>query len=431
MVTYQNRATWITRLWKKHFAKFFAPDLIATPFALVDEILDKLPIDWSNPALKFCDPCCGSGRFLMSLKYRLLAAGHTEKHIIENMLYGMDIDPVNTAGTVAMLGGSPYNHNIRTGNSLTEKWEMKFDVIVGNPPYQAIDRNGTRNNKKDNLWSQFVVLAFEQLSKAGSSVAMITPTSWMSPSTNKKGGSLLQKHFLTNQLKHLEVNTVGHYFPGVGSQFSWYVVQCVPAHKETSIRFKDVDGVIKSSTADLSGFMFLPPNLDSLTLSIFSKTTFSSTQPLPFIRSTEYATYNKKLVGKWSKVKTEIFKYQAFHTAVQDLYFSFNHSLAAVPKVYISFSGYSTPRLDLNGEYGVTECGMCCMVEPEVVYQVVGSKVYQFLLRTAKWSGFNSQWLITNGLPLVDLSRSWTDEELYAHFNLTADEIKLIEDTVK
>jgi len=34
-------------------------------------------------------------------------------------------------------------------------------------------------------------------------------------------------------------------------------------------------------------------------------------------------------------------------------------------------------------------------------------------------------------VPLVDLTRSWTDAELYAHFNLTQDEIDLIEATVK
>jgi len=33
-------------------------------------------------------------------------------------------------------------------------------------------------------------------------------------------------------------------------------------------------------------------------------------------------------------------------------------------------------------------------------------------------------------IPAVDLSRSWTDEELYKHFNLTEEEIKLIEETV-
>jgi len=31
----------------------------------------------------------------------------------------------------------------------------------------------------------------------------------------------------------------------------------------------------------------------------------------------------------------------------------------------------------------------------------------------------------------TDLTRSWTDEELYEHFDLTKDEIKFIEETVK
>jgi hypothetical protein len=33
--------------------------------------------------------------------------------------------------------------------------------------------------------------------------------------------------------------------------------------------------------------------------------------------------------------------------------------------------------------------------------------------------------------PIVDLTHSWTDQELYEHFNLTEAEIKLIKETVK
>jgi site-specific DNA-methyltransferase (adenine-specific) len=34
-------------------------------------------------------------------------------------------------------------------------------------------------------------------------------------------------------------------------------------------------------------------------------------------------------------------------------------------------------------------------------------------------------------IPKVDFSKSWTDAELYIHFNLTQDEINLIEKTIK
>ena len=34
-------------------------------------------------------------------------------------------------------------------------------------------------------------------------------------------------------------------------------------------------------------------------------------------------------------------------------------------------------------------------------------------------------------VPIVDFSQKWTDEKLYKHFNLTKDEIDLIEESIK
>lgn len=49
---------------------------------------------------------------------------------------------------------------------------MKFDVVIGNPPYQG----PTKASKK--LWPQFISKAFE-LVKDGGAVYLITPTTWL------------------------------------------------------------------------------------------------------------------------------------------------------------------------------------------------------------------------------------------------------------
>lgn len=75
---------------------------VFTPAELVDEMLDKLPSEvWSNKDLTWCDPSCGNGNFLVAIKKRLMVGLkdviHDEKerkqYILENMLYGVDIDP--------------------------------------------------------------------------------------------------------------------------------------------------------------------------------------------------------------------------------------------------------------------------------------------------------------------------------------------------
>ena len=66
----------------------------------------------------------------------------------------------------------------------------------------------------------------------------------------------------------------------------------------------------------------------------------------------------------------------------------------------------------------------------EGALSVFNSKLFKYLVQENRTSGFVQIYVVKN-LPYVDLSRSWTDAELYAHFNLTEEEINLIESTIK
>jgi len=68
--------------------------------------------------------------------------------------------------------------------------------------------------------------------------------------------------------------------------------------------------------------------------------------------------------------------------------------------------------------------------EAESLKSFLFSNVAQFIIKTHKGSNENSK-NVFKLIPAVDFTRSWTDAELYAHFNLTQDEIDLIEATVK
>ena len=47
-----------------------------------------------------------------------------------------------------------------------------------------------------------------------------------------------------------------------------------------------------------------------------------------------------------------------------------------------------------------------------------------------KWSQYNEP-KILNMLPALDFTRTWTNTEIYQHFNLTPEEIEYIENNVK
>jgi hypothetical protein len=69
---------------------------VFTPPALVNEMLDKLPADvWTDPTKTWLEPAAGDGNFLVEIKARLLKAGHDEKHILDNMIFSIELLPDN------------------------------------------------------------------------------------------------------------------------------------------------------------------------------------------------------------------------------------------------------------------------------------------------------------------------------------------------
>lgn len=105
-----------------------------TPEKVVNELIDRLYENDANLKAKtICDPCCGTGNFLLSLGV---------KGIDYSNLYGQDIDPIsvflsriNIALMAPEMSALDIRSRIIVGNTYFETFTKKFDIIVGNPPW--------------------------------------------------------------------------------------------------------------------------------------------------------------------------------------------------------------------------------------------------------------------------------------------------------
>ena len=88
---------------------------VFTPMKLVNEMLDKLPKSvWKNKDLKWLDPVAGMGNFSIAVYIRLMEGLKDEindnedrkKHILENMLYMVEIDKNNVFMMKKILCGN-------------------------------------------------------------------------------------------------------------------------------------------------------------------------------------------------------------------------------------------------------------------------------------------------------------------------------------
>ena len=174
---------------------------IVTPHKTVVDMVDLLPADVWNPETTFLDPACKGGEFLKEIYNRLMETESLKaiypndivrsNHILSNQIFGISISEVSKKRTTDSLNGFGYNIKIIPGyidkikgkclgskEDGTEKTmfdiikeefnRMKFDVVIGNPPY---------NN---DLYLDFVQLGHQLSSKY---TCMITPAKWQA-----KGG---------------------------------------------------------------------------------------------------------------------------------------------------------------------------------------------------------------------------------------------------
>src|ERR1035437_3812295 len=110
---------------------------VITPIELVNDILDTLPDDvWSNPNLKWLDPCVGTGNFPKVIIERLII-GLSKiipdeelryKHIIENMIYVCELQPKNM---FIYLNTFNYDRLYKMNTHCGSYLDNDFDICMG------------------------------------------------------------------------------------------------------------------------------------------------------------------------------------------------------------------------------------------------------------------------------------------------------------
>lgn len=351
----------IGQVEKKSFGEVF------TPFTLVNEMLDTLPVEvWSNPNLKWADLCNGMGNFMIIVVKRLMIGLESwepnevkrYRHIIEKMIYVAELQPKNMfLWMLSIDPKSKLNLNIYTGNSLESGldehmknvWKVdKFDIIVGNPPYQELKEG---NKKSKPIWNLFVEKYLNLLKENGYMV-MIHPSGWR----NADGAFKNIKKILTDrQIMYLNINTYkdGLNIFNAKTDFDFYCVKNTLNLNKTKII--DIDNNI--DYINLYNAPFIPSCNISKVLSLVAK---DDDEKVNILFNSAYHHQRNHM----NKEKTETYKYTCIQNInvkneISCVWYSNTNKNGHfnIPKIIFGRKS-SGVFIDENGEYGMSEdCG--------------------------------------------------------------------------
>lgn len=478
-------------------------DEVFTPPEVVNNMLDMLPQElFCNPDTKFLDPACKTGVFLREIAKRLITGLEPQfpdlqerlDHIFHNQLYGIAITEMtsllsrrgvycskypNSEFSVSLFDNAEGNIRFKRiqhtwvddkciycsanakqyerGEDLethayelihTERPEeifnMHFDVIISNPPYQLSD--GGNNASANPIYHKFIEYAKKLKPRY---ISMIIPSRWY---CGGRGLESFREMMLTEgHLRELhDYKKSSDCFPGIrnGGGICYFLWDSQYNSPISRIAEHDNSGVIREVDRALNEFgdIFIR---DSVACEIIRKVMLKNEKPLselvyrqkPFGFRTNFVDFDKN-----GSVKIYNKKVKCGYDYVNRNRVMVNADLIDKWKLVTSRST-SVPEED-NGQ--VLRLSQTFLAEPGAIvtesyvlisvfdtkeeaqncYDYLKTKFFRFLCQPTIVSPDVSKRTFVF-VPIQSFKKSWTDKELYHKYGLSDSEITLIEDTIR
>lgn len=480
-------------------------DEVFTPPQIVKQMLDMLPAElFSDKTATFLDPACKSGVFLREIARRLIEGLEDEipnlqqrvDHIFKNQLYGIAITEMTSLLSrrslyCSMSAKSPYSvtsfdnsdgnvryntieHDWRGGRCVfcgasqteydrspgleshayefihienpQEIFNMKFDVIIGNPPYQLGSNDDRKNSRDMPIYHKFV----EQAKKLQPRyLSMIIPSRWMASGL---GLSAFRSEMLSDEhiRKLVDYPVASEIFPGVEIKggvcyFLWdrdNEGRCAV----TTIRNNEMYGPVERDLGEFDVFV-----RDSRALNILYKVSRRQEPSITRILSVDkefgwtsnfdgfHESKGPNDVALYYNRKGKRLKGWIDRDKVDKSIHLIDKWKIMLPKAG-SDGGQKIPDAVLGRSFVAPSPSVCTQtylfffVDSETqamnIQSYVHTKFFRFLVAIRKLTQDATR-STYKFVPIQDFSESWTDEKLYKKYGLTQDEIAFIESMIR
>lgn len=423
---------------------------VVTPSKVADEMVALLPDKDINDGTKILDIAAKQGEFAVALYKRFgdkvkdniySVTTSTVTYEFTRKIYDILKMPIENI----FVDFTSYDIiGIDAEKRIKELSDMKFDVIIGNPPYQESDGGG-RESSAISLYHKFVESAKMMNPKY---MSMIIPARWYAGGKGLAG-------FRKEMLQDSKLSQI-HDFPETSDCFSSLNIRggvcyflrdtshtgnCKITNYKGGVSISSRERPIRESGCDI----FIRYN-DAI--SILRKVQQHREDTFSSIVSSRNPFQIPSNFNKYKTEKDDIYKIKLYRFGedgyVCEEQVSRNNDLIAKWKVIDSKAspgGDEYPHQILTRPI-ISEPNSVCTetyliiktakskVEAQNIVSYIHTRFFRFMVSLIK----NTQ-NISKGVyafvPVQDFSKPWTDSELYAKYNLTKKEIAFIESMIK
>ncbi len=502
-------------------------DEVFTPPNVAKDMLDMLPQEiWKNKNITFLDPACKSGVFLREIAKRLLDGLKDEipdlqeriNHIYKKQLFGISITTLTGLVSRRSLYCSKFPNkkysvcqfdneqgNIKF-NIMQHTWEdnkckfcgaakqeydrdksletyayefihtenpkeifnMKFDVIIGNPPYHFKLGNKSGNSAKSRaIYHLFVSNAIKLQPKY---LCMIMPSRWMTRTAEGIPEKWIDDMLNCNKFKIIhdfedesqcfsnnEIKGGVHYFLWQRNYNGKCQYYFHPLHsskiqvRNDYLALKNIDIIIREPNdyelikkiSKIEGEYYAYPTKNFSGL-VSPKDFFTNKQLLTSSWNEYSKTKTNKAYIKYylnKQLDNEKIGWVALEQIPK------NQNSININKIYIPAAAGTGKDNQILGKPFIGEKNSVC----SQTYLVIGydpihhnftedtlnniityiyTKFFRYLVSIKKKTQ-NGPRGVYQFVPIQDFTKPWTDEKLYKKYNLSDEEIKYIEDMIK
>jgi hypothetical protein len=192
---------------------------VFTPWKLIEETLEKLDKHhfektgmsiFSEINYRWFDHSSGCGQFSIVLFFKLMKqikipdVNKRTKHILEKMIFMSEFGENNVKETIDLFtfkNTLDCKLNIHCGDTLSlntfDEWRIdKFDVVMGNPPYNSGSigkcKIGDNHVLHKSVWAKFIKYSIDKVVENGY-LFSITPNSWLKI-THELHNTIIENH---------------------------------------------------------------------------------------------------------------------------------------------------------------------------------------------------------------------------------------------